>query len=643
MPLPDYQMTIGFPPASFADRTRQVNLLLLANGLPVTENFAADSLPDVSRGFLESHAEHQRLLTEYRCPADRRIETFLAAHFEELKEEAGAGGGLRLPARTLILPRHGVARELSLPANGQEFTNDYLTSYRVRNGVLHNPRSDRRTTEGTFHVTEGGLPIPGDKRAVPKRVFAGLLKAAMNPPADLMTLPFCANQSTPARSFVSLLLRPVVSPEVPGISPERSMEIRFFAPGALVSNLDFVESIFGNAGDPFLPRNDAALDAEHWTGHTGCVILAPHLTQITKKSLGLPPFEQATERQKRDGMCWKSDTEAYNNGVPFKLTCRTAAGVIVTLIADNYYGYCKKEVKTQISFAANLFGNVEEEHAGGAIAFASYNLGDEYVPDSRSQGNERTWEQVVKEYAELMEVKPEGYGIDKTHRNLIYINEQARASLQRLEVFWTKNGKEAAIPLVPGNVYMFPTGYKIHIEKHPGAPSWRIIGTAGDGTFCHKPCTVSGGGKSEISKSLRDYMLYGPIFVAVTHRRDTEIVDAIFKYDYSKRWRPGSSETPDYSKRPSRSILSAERSLGSVIKLLTPISEYTDEYNQWLSTIPPHVYAMVFIIKRFYTPELGENWREYFVVDIGQRCGRGMSSRLGIASWSGRGICASGS
>ena len=28
--------------------------------------------------------------------------------------------------------------------------------------------------------------------------------------------------------------------------------------------------------------------------------------------------------------------------------------MMVTIIADNYYGYCKKEVKTQISFAANL-------------------------------------------------------------------------------------------------------------------------------------------------------------------------------------------------------------------------------------------------------------------------------------------------
>ena len=51
---------------------------------------------------------------------------------------------------------------------------------------------------------------------------------------------------------------------------------------------------------------------------------------------------------------------------------------MVTIIADNYYGYCKKEVKTQISFAANLFGLCEEEHAGGAIAFATYVLGQDF-------------------------------------------------------------------------------------------------------------------------------------------------------------------------------------------------------------------------------------------------------------------------
>ena len=199
----------------------------------------------------------------------------------------------------------------------------------------------------------------------------------------MLRLPFTSAQEKQAECFVSLLLRPIVCPEVPGFMPEKSMEIRFLAPGSLVSNLDFVESIFGNAGNPFLPENDAGLDPEHWTGHTGCVILAPHLTKVTKKELGLPHWDDATERQRRDRMCWKDERELYNNGVAFKLTCRDENGVIVTVIADNYFGYCKKEVKTQISYSANLFGLCEEEHAGGALVFPSYDLGEEFSPDSR--------------------------------------------------------------------------------------------------------------------------------------------------------------------------------------------------------------------------------------------------------------------
>ena len=85
-------------------------------------------------------------------------------------------------------------------------------------------------------------------------------------------------------------------------------------PGGLVCNLDFVESLFGNAGDPFLAANDAGLDVEHWTGHTGCVILAPHIVGLNKKALGLPHVSEATERQKRDGMCWSKPDEKYNDG-----------------------------------------------------------------------------------------------------------------------------------------------------------------------------------------------------------------------------------------------------------------------------------------------------------------------------------------
>jgi phosphoenolpyruvate carboxykinase (diphosphate) len=590
-------------------RIRQVNLQLVASGLPGVPQ-GDNEFSAIAKGVLDSFRVQARLLSEHRCPADQRIEAFLNSHFGDLN----LGYAAKLPDRTVILGQHGIARELSLPANKDECKNPLLSSYRVRNGVLHNPANDRRTTQGTFHVALGGLPVPFDKNAVPKQVFAQLLRHAVNPPDELLEIPFTKGSVEVAKSFVSLLLRPTVCPEVPGVCPAKSMEIRFFAPGSLVSNLDFVESIFGNAGDPFLPQNDAGLDAEHWTGHTGCVILAPHLVKLTKKELGLKHFDQATPRERRDGMCWKDEKEKYNGGSAFKITCRTEAGVIVTILADNYYGYCKKEVKTQISYAANLFGNTEEEHAGGAIAFASYSFGDEYQFDS-SKVNGRTFTDVVRDYGSMMDVKEDGYAIDRKFSDLIYIPEDSRASTVRQQVWWTRDGKEHAIPLLPGKIYMTPSGFKLRMEKHPGAPSWRIIGTAGLGTFCHKPCTVSGGGKSEISKSLRDYMLYGPLFVADVEK-DLDLVDGIFKRDYRDRWKKDSPSRPDYSKRESRPILSPSRSLGSVIKLLSPGAEYTDEYNAWLESIPNYIYPIVFIIKRFYQPEWEGNWRDQFGVDI---------------------------
>lgn len=598
------------PTEGRARRLHQVNLLLVSAGLPPVSGDG--ELVSTASELLESYHEQSRLLSGHRCPVDARIEEFLREHFAEQALPAP----LRLPDHTLVLARHGLARELSLPAGADEFSSPLLSSYRVRNGVLHNPKSDRRTTRGTFHVAEGGLPVPGDKKAVPKRVFAELFQRAMRPPDELTLVPFTSSQTAPAHAFVSLLLRPMVCPEVPGVCAKKTMEVRFFAPASLVSNLDFVESIFGNAGDPFLPRNDAGLDVEHWTGHTGCVILAPHLVSVSKKDLGLPHVDRATARQRRDGMCWQSETETYNDGSAFKVTCRTAAGVIVTIIADNYYGYCKKEVKTQISYAANLYGNVEEEHAGGAIAFASYSLGEEFVPHGKNTANGRTFADVVRDYGAVLDLKSEGYAVDRRFPDLVYIPEGAQASIPRQQIFWKDDtGRERAIALLPGKIYMTPSGYKVRMEKHPGAPSWRLIGTVGHGIFCHKPCTVSGGGKSEISKSIRDYMLYGPIFTADVDR-DLDLVAQIFDRDYSDRWTNSAPEKPDYTHRRSRSILSPQRSLGSVIKLLTPSSLFTEQYNAWLASLPNYIYAIVFIIKRFYRPEWEGDWRSHFGVDI---------------------------
>ena len=563
-----------------------------------------------SGNLLANLQEKNRLLGQYRPPVDQRLESFIRSHFGD----APLDEPLQLPYPSLVLDRHGMARLLSLPADGDRFESDLLTSTRVFNGVVHNPRADRRTTQGTFHVCEGGLPIPADKRAVPKGVFARLFHQALRPPEEMLVLPYTRDAAVPAKTFVSLLIRPLVCPAVENFCRHKSMEIRFFAPGGLVSNLDFVESIFGNAGDPLLPENDAGLDVLYWSGHSGCVILAPHLTKLTKRELGLPHWDDASPRQRSDAMCWRDPNEKYNDGSPFKATCRTSAGIMLTLIADNYYGYCKKEVKTQISFAANLMGNVEEEHAGGALAFQSFSLGDEFQLDSQRY-NGRTFDDVAKDYAEFVESRPEGYGVDRFCEHLIYVPENAKASLYDQQIRWTRNGQTHSLRLEPGKVYMAPSGYKLQMEKHPAAPSWRLVGTAGEGIVCHKPCTVSGGGKSEISKSIRDYMLSGPIFVSDI-QKDFELLDELFNKDYSTRWRNDSKEHPDYESRRSRPLLDPDRTLGSVIKLLTPSADYTPEYNAWLASIPGSIYAMAFIIKRFSKPEWQGNWRQHFSVDI---------------------------
>ena len=586
-----------------------INLKLASCGQPICNDDESAAFMDTAQDLLNSYLEKNRQLSGSSLyPADRRIQNFLDNYLADLGLEKIPG----LPTMTFELDRHGIARELSLPLGADEFKSEIISSFRVKQGVLHNPASDRRTTEGSFHIAAGGLPVPGDKKQVPKITFAKMLEQALMPPADMMIVPFTANQPQPAHMFASLLLRPIVCPEIPGMEAEKSMEIRFFAPGNLVSNLDFVESIFGNGGNPALPECDAALDIDHWSGHSGCVILAPHLAKLTKKSVGLPHRNDATERERNDGMCWQQEDELYNNGQAFKLCARDSSGVIVTLLADNYYGYCKKEVKTQISFAANLFGSAEEEHAGGALAFRRFNHGDEYGIGSLTREAGYDFDEMAYHYGALMSLQPEGYAIDNQFPEIIYVPQDLRMNLNTQKITWLKNGKSHQIRLQPGKIYIQPNGYKIEMRKHPGAPSWRLVGTVAEGTFCHKPSTVSGGGKSEISKSIEDAVIYGPLFVDDI-QNDLNRVQAIFDKDYTDRFLPG-YEHDDHNS--SRAILSEERSLGSVIKLLTPSSHHTPEFNSWLKSIPPSILALVFFIKRFYRSEWGNKWRDQLSVDI---------------------------
>ncbi|MDQ2712087.1 MAG: hypothetical protein M3Y24_07630 [Acidobacteriota bacterium] len=584
---------------------RYINLKLAALGQPTSVSTADPEALEIARPLLRNYYQKDQMLGHRLPPADARIQAFLDTYLSDV----APGGAPRLPGDTFVLDRPGLARVMSLPPDEDTLASPYLQSYRLPQGILHNPKSDRRTTKGVFHIAEGGFPVPADKIAVPKRAFLSLLAAALAPPPDVMALPFTATQEDQVRLFVTLLLRPLVCPAT-GSEPRKTMETRFFAPASLVSNLDFVEGIFGNAGDPYLPENDAALDVMHWTGHTGCVILAPHLVNIKKSELGLPRYEKATERQRAEGMCWREAGEIYNDGGAFKIVCRDHRGVMVTIIADNYYGYCKKEVKTQISYAANLYGMCEEEHAGGALAFPAYVLGQQFYAGRTVLTKQVKFSEAMGWLGDRVEVHPDGYASDRKYPDIFYVGENAEFSVREGCMQWQcADGAWHQLTLRACDTYVLPWGTKIRLEKQSGGTAWRLVASRADPTFCHKPCTVSGGGKSEISKSIGSIMLRGPIFVSDFDREIEQVAEILGK-GFSDIYKQ-----PRSANRARRPILSTERSLGSVIKLMTPSPEYTDAHNEWLATVPPTVRQLLVTVKRYYRPDWGEDWRQHFGVD----------------------------
>ena len=598
------------------DIVQYINLQLESLGQPIftddensDEKFCNLKFQKLTNSLIKNFKEKSRLLSNHLSPVDTRIQNFLNDYLKNVPFDKP----YVLPNNTLILNQKGHAREASLPPNGKTFVSENITSHRIKQGILNNPIHDKRTTKGTFHIVEGDLPVPLDKKEVPKIAFAHFLNAAFTPSDELKTLPFTSNQENKAKVIVSFLMRPMVCPEVKGVISKKSMEVRFFAPGSLVSNLDFVESIFGNAGDPNLAHNDAALDTEHWTGHTGCIILAPQLKTLTKKQVGLPHYNEATDRQKNDGMCWKDENELYNDGSAFKVTCRDDRGVVVTIIADNYFGYSKKEIKTQISYSANLFGLVEEEHSGGAIAYPRGVMGD--IVDgsafSAKFGNRFSFENVKNLLGDRIEVKDSNYAIDKKYPNLVYIPENAYINTNTNNITWTYKNVEQELTLSPLKTYIHPTGNKFRLEKHKAISLWRIVNTSPEGIFCHKPCTVSGGGKSEISKSMLNAITYNT-FNILDIDEDFKKADEIIEYDYSKRWKNFDPSLP-----PSKPFLSKERTLGSAVMLLTPSSDNSDEFNEFVKNIPVHIRSLVLFVKRLYRQDHGDlNWKDCMSVQI---------------------------
>jgi hypothetical protein len=94
-------------------------------------------------------------------------------------------------------------------------------------------------------------------------------------------------------------------------------------------------------------------------------------------------------------------------------------------------------------------------------------------------------------------------------------------------------------------------------------------------------------------------------------KKDFKAAVALLHHDYGNRYK-----TPNEPGKTSRPLLDANRSLGSVIRLFTSNPSYTDAYNEWLAAIPRSVRDLVFVIKRLYKSDWGDDWGDRFSVDL---------------------------
>jgi hypothetical protein len=402
--------------------------------------------------------------------------------------------------------------------------------------------------------------------------------------------------------------------------------------------------------NPDLAENDAALDPEHWTGCTGLVILAPHLVTVKAKDVGLPHKSKATERQISDGLYYEKDDDLYNGGSAFKITARDARGVVVTIIADNYFGYCKKEVKTQLGYAANIYGMAEEEHAGGCIAYPSFDLGEEvnagdigkiaeggnaaYLGSTHKYLSEtekkRTFEDTLKILKDTVEVQEQGHAIDKQYPDIVYVPENTKFSMLTQSVTFTIKGKEQTLNIKPRTTYVLPSGYKIEMVKRGSTEmikgsgkkqksgmyeTWHLKGILAEGANLHKPATVSGGGKSEISKRLEDMIKYGPVYVNDISK-DFDDLQSIYHKDFSSIMIAGADVPHPLAGIDNlKTLLDPRVSMGAIINLFTPGPHYTDDHNAFISSVPTYQKELLSVIKQYYKQEWKDNWRQHFYTD----------------------------
>ena len=445
-----------------------INLKLASSGQPTCPGeWDADFLA-TARSLLQSYREKSRLLSGYLCPPDRRIQDFLERYLVDLDLPQVPG----LPITTIVLDRHGVARELSLPLGKDELESDIISSYRVRQGILHNPASDRRTTKGSFHVAEGGLPIPGDKKAVPKIAFARLLEAALNPPDELLRLPFTAAQDEPAEIFTSLLLRPLVCPAVPGRRRRETHGDPLLRAGQSGEQPGLRREHLRQCRRPLPGRERRRprcrpLDRPHRLRHPRAASRpADQEASSACRQWPRPPNASAATA------CAGGRGRALQRRQRLQDHRRDASGVIVTLHRRQLLRLLQEGGEDPDQLRRQPLRPCRGRARRRRARLPAYDLGEEFGVDSRTRTPGYNFDDMVDALWRRSWTSARGLRRRQAvpARRLRAAGRCAWTSTPRPSA-GTETARHRPSSCGPTRIYMQPNGYKVEMQKHPGAPS----------------------------------------------------------------------------------------------------------------------------------------------------------------------------
>ena len=206
-----------------------------------------------------------------------------------------------------------------------------------------------------------------------------------------------------------------------------------------------------------------------------------------------------------------------------------------------------------------------------------------------------------------MDVQPEGYGVDKKFPEIIYVPHDAHFDLQKQTVSWPHGDGERAHQIAAGQNLR---------------PPFRLQGAHGK-TAGREPRVAArrhGGGRPALPQALHGFRRRQIGNFQTHHRRHSDRAGVCRRFE--KGFRPRGGIDPSRLlrpfSRPDETRIRAQcwrrnaRSARSSNCSRRTTREFTPEYNAWVETIPQYIKELVFVVKRYYKPEWGDDWRRPF-------------------------------